>query len=213
MLPPVRHHLVRVCAVVVALQTMEMTAALLVCTWQVPTCVMQDVEFAVLALARDPAEPFELVPAQRVKSLVTGCVLYKSGLVAEPVVTILAHAVEVGLVLAVVAVRELAILVEPESHVALRNRFILEHPHAGLQPQLLLIHRHAGLVVVNMRPFLGTSKTTRPSRPGELLGWVKEVLLHPRVGWEPLEGVGHAPWQHHAGVGEERVHAGWEQAW
>ena len=38
---------------------------------------MQDVEFAVLALARDPAEPFELVPAQRVKSLVTGCVLQK----------------------------------------------------------------------------------------------------------------------------------------
>ena len=38
---------------------------------------MQDVEFAVLALARDPAEPFELVPAQRVKPLVTGCVLQK----------------------------------------------------------------------------------------------------------------------------------------
>ena len=42
------------------------------------------------------------------------CYLYKSGLVAEPVVAILAHAVEVGLVLAVVAVRKLAILVEPE---------------------------------------------------------------------------------------------------
>ena len=42
-----------------------------------------------------------------------GCYLYKSGLVTEPVVAILAHAVEVGLVLAVVAVRELAILVEP----------------------------------------------------------------------------------------------------
>ena len=41
------------------------------------------------------------------------CYLYKSGLVAEPVVAILAHAVEVGLVLAVVAVRKLAILVEP----------------------------------------------------------------------------------------------------
>ena len=41
------------------------------------------------------------------------CYLYKSGLVAEPVVAILAHAVEVGLVLPIVAVRELAILVEP----------------------------------------------------------------------------------------------------
>ena len=40
--------------------------------------------------------------------------LDKSGLVAEPVVAILAHAVEVGLVLSVVAVGELAILIEPE---------------------------------------------------------------------------------------------------
>ena len=45
-----------------------------------------------------------------------GRVLNKSGLVAEAVVAILAHAVEVGLVLAVVAVRELAILVEPVRH-------------------------------------------------------------------------------------------------
>ena len=39
--------------------------------------------------------------------------LDESGLVAEAVVAVLAHAVEVGLVLAVVAVRELAVLVEP----------------------------------------------------------------------------------------------------
>ena len=39
--------------------------------------------------------------------------LDESGLVTEPVVAVLAHAVEVGLVLAVVAVGELAILVEP----------------------------------------------------------------------------------------------------
>ena len=36
---------------------------------------MQDVEFAVVALAGDPAEPLELVPAQRVKPLVTCSVL------------------------------------------------------------------------------------------------------------------------------------------
>ena len=41
--------------------------------------------------------------------------LNESGLVAESVVAVLAHAVEVGLVLTVVAVRELAILVEPET--------------------------------------------------------------------------------------------------
>ena len=42
--------------------------------------------------------------------------LNKSGLVAEPVVAVLAHAVEVRLVLPVVAVRELAVLVEPEDN-------------------------------------------------------------------------------------------------
>jgi len=129
MLPSMCHHLVRVRAVVVALEAVEMTAALLVCAWQVPTCVMQDVEFAVVALAGDPAEPLELVPAQRVKPLVTRSVLDESGLVAEAVVAVLAHAVEVGLVLPVVAVGELAVLIEPESHVALRNGFVFEHPH------------------------------------------------------------------------------------
>ena len=40
--------------------------------------------------------------------------LDESGLVAEAVVAVLAHAVEVGLVLPVVAVGELAVLIEPE---------------------------------------------------------------------------------------------------
>ena len=40
--------------------------------------------------------------------------LDESGLVAETVVAVLAHAVEVGLVLPVVAVGELAVLIEPE---------------------------------------------------------------------------------------------------
>ena len=39
---------------------------------------MQDVEFAVVALAGDPAEPLELVPAQRVKPLVTCSVLQQT---------------------------------------------------------------------------------------------------------------------------------------
>ena len=42
---------------------------------------MQDVEFAVVALAGDPAEPLELVPAQRVKPLVTGSVLQQQNVV------------------------------------------------------------------------------------------------------------------------------------
>ena len=39
---------------------------------------MRDVEFAVVALAGDPAEPLELVPAQRVKPLVTCSVLQQT---------------------------------------------------------------------------------------------------------------------------------------
>ena len=42
---------------------------------------MQDVEFAVVALAGDPAEPLELVPAQRVKPLVTRSVLQQQNVV------------------------------------------------------------------------------------------------------------------------------------
>ena len=94
----------------------------------------------------------------------------------------------------------------PESHVALRNGFVLQHPHTRLQSQLLLVHRHPRLVVVDDRPFLRATKTPRPSRPRELLGRVKEVLLDAWVSWEPLEGVGHASGQHHACVREEWIH-------
>ena len=86
---------------------------------------MQDVEFAVVALAGDPSEPLELVPAQGVEPLVPRRVLHEPGLVAEPVVAILAHAVEVGLVLAVVAVRELAVLVEPAGDQGERRYLII----------------------------------------------------------------------------------------
>jgi hypothetical protein len=42
-------------------------------------------------------------------------VLHEPGLVAEPVVAVLAHAVKVGLVLAIVAALEAAVFVEPET--------------------------------------------------------------------------------------------------
>ena len=41
-------------------------------------------------------------------------VLHEPGLVAEPVVAVLPHAVEVGLVLSVVAVRKVTVFVESE---------------------------------------------------------------------------------------------------
>lgn len=98
-LSSVGHHLVSVSAVVVALEAVEVTAALLV-----GACVMEDVEFAVVSLAGHATETLELVAAQRVQALVAGGVLDKSCLVAEPIVAILPHTVEVGLVLPVVAV-------------------------------------------------------------------------------------------------------------
>lgn len=58
-----------------------------------------------------------------------GCVLDESGFVTKSVVAVLAHAVEVGLVLPIVAVAELTVLIEPKSHVAFWNRFILQHSH------------------------------------------------------------------------------------
>ena len=38
----------------------------MILTWHQPTCVMEDVKFAVLASARHPPEPLELVPTQGV---------------------------------------------------------------------------------------------------------------------------------------------------
>ena len=75
---------------------------------------MEYVQLALLAAAGDAPEPLELVPAQGVQPLVPGRVLDKPGLVAEPVVAVLPHAVEVGLVLPVVAVGEVIVLVESE---------------------------------------------------------------------------------------------------
>ena len=54
------------------------------------------------------------VPAhKRVQPIVAGRVLHESGLVAETVAAVFAHAVEVGLVFAVAAVWVLTVFVEP----------------------------------------------------------------------------------------------------
>ena len=76
----------------------------MILTWHQPTCVMEDIEFALLPLARHPPEPLKFVPTQGVQPLVSGCVLNESCLVAEPIIAVLPHTVEVGLVLPVVAV-------------------------------------------------------------------------------------------------------------
>ena len=52
-------------------------------------------------------------------------VLDETRLVAEPVVAVFPHTVEVGLVFPVVALAEAAVLVEPEPHVPIRDWVIL----------------------------------------------------------------------------------------
>ena len=78
------------------------------------TSAVDDVELAGLPLAAHAPEPLELLAAQRVQPLVPRRVLHEARLVAEPVVAVLPHAVEVGLVLSVVAVREVTVFVESE---------------------------------------------------------------------------------------------------
>ena len=91
----------------------------MITTWYQPTCVVENVQLTLVTAAGDAPEPLELVPAQGVQPLVPRRVLDEPGLVAEPVVAILPHAVEVGLVLPVVAVGELTIFIESENILSL----------------------------------------------------------------------------------------------
>lgn len=75
---------------------------------------MKDIELTVLPTTRDASEALELVSTQGVKTLVSGGVLDKAGLVTESVVAILPHAVEMGLMLSVVTIGKLTILIEPK---------------------------------------------------------------------------------------------------
>ena len=80
---------------------------------------MNHIQLAFIPAAGDSSESLELVPTESVQPLVPGGVLDEPGLVAEPVVAVLPHAVEVGLVLPVVAVWELAIFIESENILSL----------------------------------------------------------------------------------------------
>lgn len=142
MLSSMSHHLICVSTVIITFQTVKMARTLLICT-----CVMEDIEFALLPSTRHSSEPLELVPTQRVQPLVPRGVLDKPGLVTETVVAVLPHAVEVGLMLSVVAIGELTVLVKPESTVAFRDRLILQHSHTGLESQFLLIKGHANIII------------------------------------------------------------------
>ena len=80
------------------------------------TSGMKGIELASRASTRHPSKAFKLLAAQGIQPLVTGRVLHKSGFVAESVIAVLSHAVEVRLVLSVVAASEAAILVEPSGN-------------------------------------------------------------------------------------------------
>lgn len=142
MLPPVGNNFVGIGAVIVTFQTVEMAR-----TFLIGTCVVENVQLALLPAAGDASEALELVPAEGVQPLVPRSVLDEPGLVAEPVVAVLPHAVEVGLVLPVVAVGEVTILVESESTVAFRDWLILQHSHRGLESEFLLILGQSNIVV------------------------------------------------------------------
>jgi len=145
MLPSVRHHLVGVGAVIVTFQTVEMAR-----TFLIGTCVVEDIQLALLPAAGHAPETLELVPAERVQPLVPSRVLHEPGLVAKPIVAVLPHAVEVGLVLPVVAVGEVTIFVESESTVAFRNRLIFQHSHGGLESDFLLLLGQANIIWVQI---------------------------------------------------------------
>ena len=76
---------------------------------------MNHIQLAVLPATGDAPESLELVTTESVQPLVPRGVLDEPGLVAEPVVTVLPHAVEVCLVFSVVAVGELTIFIESAS--------------------------------------------------------------------------------------------------
>ena len=76
---------------------------------------MNSVELTIRASTWDPSKAFKLFTAKGIQPLVTGRMLDKSGFVAESVIAVLPHAVEVRLVLSVVAASKAAILVEPSS--------------------------------------------------------------------------------------------------
>jgi len=69
-------------------------------------------------------------------------VLHESGLVAETVTAVLTHAVEMGLVFSVAAVRVMAVLVEPETQITLGNRLVLEYAHGVLDAGLPHLRAH-----------------------------------------------------------------------
>ena len=76
---------------------------------------MNHIQLALIPAAGDSSEALELVPTEGVEPLVPGGVLDEPRLVAEPVVAVLPHAMEVGLMLPVVAVSELTVFIESES--------------------------------------------------------------------------------------------------
>jgi len=90
--------------------------------------------------------------------LVSGRVLHKSGLVTETVTAVLAHTVEMRLVLPVTAMRVMTVLVESKPQVSLGNRFVLEDAHRVLDACLPHFRAHV---------------TRRRHRPVDVVMWCR----------------------------------------
>ena len=140
------------------------------------TSLIGDIVLASVAAAGHAPEPLELGAAQGVQAFVSGCMLDEAGLVAESVVAILPHAVEVGLVLPVVAVGEPTVLVEPEAHVTLGNRLVLHHAQGGgVEAHLLGVWAAVRSVhaLEHAREWAGLEPVRIGHAGQRVLGWVK----------------------------------------
>jgi hypothetical protein len=165
MLSPVGNNFVGISTVVITLETVKVTTGFLGITSQWHSNVT-GIELTSIPATWDTSKAFEFIPTQCIQPFVSGCMLNKPGFVTKPVVAVFPHAVEMGLVLPVIAAAEGTVLIEPESHIAFRDRLILQHSHGGLQPHLLLL---SGKVVFIHEGGHGT-------RPLEAV-WVRQPRL------------------------------------
>jgi hypothetical protein len=85
------------------------------------------IELTSIPATWDTSKAFEFIPTQCIQPFVSGCMLNKPGFVTKPVVAVFPHAVEMGLVLPVIAAAEGTVLIEPKSAFA----------HFSIPPQLL----------------------------------------------------------------------------
>ena len=74
---------------------------------------MDSVEFTIGPSTGYTSETLEFFSTEGIKSFMPCCMLHKSSFVAESIIAILPHAVEMSLVLTIIATTETTVLIEP----------------------------------------------------------------------------------------------------